>query len=105
MDSELLFTVAEQMFQEKILTKKGLDMLHNIRFDPYHECLYYSIAIRLTELYGEFVDQKEIDKTSYQRLRKSAVSAFIRFYTLKHQLTLDEVISCHAATKEAFTTH
>ena len=103
MDSELLFSVAEQMLRENMLTQKGLDLLYSIHMDPYHECVYYSIALRLTEMYGEFVEKKDVDKTAYQRLRKNAVTAFIRFYTLKKQLSLDEVRRCHAATKEAFT--
>ena len=102
MESELLLSVAERMFREKILTQKGLDMLYSIRFDTYHETVYYSIAIRLTEIYGEYVDQKGLDKSEYQRLRKSSVDTYIRFYTLKKQLSLDEVRECHAATKESF---
>jgi len=103
MDSELLLSVAEQMLRENILTQKGRNRLYDIHFDPYHECLYYSIALRLTELYGEFVENKGLDKSAYQRLRRNAVTAFIRFYTLKKQLTLDEVRQCHAETNEAFT--
>jgi len=103
MDSELLFSVAEKMLREQRLTQKGLDMLYCIHIDPYHECIYYSIALRLTEMYGEFVDKQGLDKTAYQRLRKNAVTAFIRFYTLKKQLSLDEVRQCYVATNEAFT--
>jgi len=103
MESELLLSVAEQMLRENILTQKGLDMLYNIRFDPYHECVYYSIALCLIERYGEYVEQKGLDKSAYQRLRKSAVDTFIRFYTLKKQLSLDEVRECHTVTKDAFT--
>jgi hypothetical protein len=103
MDSELLFSVAEQMLREQKLSQIGLGMLYSIHIDPYHECLYYSIALRLTEMYGEFVEQEGLDKTAYQRLRKNAVTAFVRFYTLKKQLTLDEARRCHAATNEAFT--
>ena len=98
-------SVAERMFQENRLTKKGLDRLYTIRVDPYHECVYYSISLRLIELYGDLVEQNELDKTAYQRLRKTAVDSFIRFYTLKKQLTLDEVRECHQATKEAFTSY
>ena len=102
MESDLLLSVAEQMFQENRLTQKGLDRLHMIRFNPYHECVYYSISLRLIELYGDLVDQNGLDKTAYLRLRKTALDSFIRFYSFKKQLTLDEVRECHAATKEAF---
>ena len=103
MESELLLSVAKQMVCENILTQKGLDMLYSIQIDPYHECLYYSIAIRLTETYGDFVDQHKMERTSYQRLRKSAIDCYIRFYMLKKQLSIDEVKACHEATKDAFT--
>ena len=102
MDSELLFSVAKQMLHEHVLTQKGLDRLYSIHMDPYHECVYYSIALRLIELYGDFVDQNGLDKTVYQRLRKTGLDSFIRFYSLKKQLSLDEVRKCHQATKEAF---
>ena len=102
MDSELLLSVAEEMLRENRFTQKGLDRLYMIRFDPYHECVYYSISLRLIEMYGDLVDQNGLDKTAYQRLRKTAVDSFIRFYRLKKQLTLDEVRECHQATKDAF---
>ncbi len=102
MDTELVLSVAESMFHANILTQKGLNILYGIRFGPYHECLYYSVLLRLTELYGERVELNGLNKVAYQRLRKSSVQSYVRFYTLKKQLSLEQVRACHQATDSAF---
>jgi len=100
-DTQLLEFVVEQIGKD-ILTKKGIDFLFNLHTDPYHECVYYSVLLRLTELYGEMVYQKALDPTLYQRLRKYSVHSYIQFYKLKKQLTLDQIYQSHHALKQSF---
>ena len=102
MESELILSVAEYMYRSNILTKKGLDLLYNIHCDPYHEYLYYSVVLRLTERYGEKVDDEGLEKSTYQRLRKNSIDAYIRFYTLKKQLSLDELYRSYAELQASF---
>jgi len=102
MDTELILTVSDIMYRENFLTKKGMEILYNIHCDPYHEYIYYSVVLRMTELYGEWVDRHGQDKSAYQRLRKNAVDSYIRLYTIKRLLSLEELRTSYILINSAF---
>lgn len=102
MDTELIMSVGEYMYRENKLSKQGLDFLYDIRCDPIHECLYNSVVLRMTEMYGDIVEKKEMDKTFYQRLRKLAIKSYIRFYTSKKELSLSELREYQRLREMAF---
>jgi hypothetical protein len=102
MDTELVLSVGEFMFRQNILTPKGLDFLYDLRCDPIQDCLYHSVVLRMTEMYGEIVEKRGIDKTAYQRLRKVALNSYIQFYTSKKKLSLVELREYHTRRDMAF---
>lgn len=99
---ELVLSIAECMVREKLIQPYGLELLYTIQSDPYHEYLYYSITLQLTELYGEWVEKNQQDKTNYKELQKSAVQMYIRLYTVKQKLSLEELKACHVIKREVF---
>ena len=102
MYSELVISVGEFMYRENILTKNGLDFLYTIHCTPIQEFLYHSVALKMTELYGEIVEKKELDKTSYQRLRKIALNSYIRYYSIKKELSFIELQEYYSLREIAF---
>ena len=103
METELILSVSEFMYRSNMITKKGLDILYDVHCDPYHEYIYYSVVLRMTELYGEWLDRTGQDKTAYQRLRKNAIDSYIRLYTSKRSLSLDELRASHVLIHSAFS--
>ena len=99
---ELVLSIAECMVHEKLIQPDGLELLYTIQCDPYHEYLYYSITLQMTELYGEWVEKTQQDKTNYKELQKNAVQMYIRLYTVKQKLSVEELKACHVIKREVF---
>jgi len=99
METEWVILAAESMVRENRMSEDGLDLLTSLKRDPYHEYLYHSIVLKLTEMYGEWEKRDEI---IYSYLLDRVVQTYIRLYTVKRRMSPEEIKACTLTQRAVF---